>query len=76
VYIRFEPESGSDHWRLRSVAVLVYTGNLQFFSAYLAELSGGLLLGRNAGETLHVPKIFESESAVLATVERHRAATP
>ena len=57
VYIRFDPESGSDHWRLRFVMALVYEEGDFLRAVYFSQTRAeGIWLGRTAGKFLHLTR--------------------
>jgi hypothetical protein len=75
VYFRYRPQNSSDHWRLRGAVVFVYRGDEQLASAYVADVPAetGILLGRNAGEILHLRKGASNERAALVAATTNRS---
>ena len=57
VYIRFDPEIGNDHWRLRFAMVLVYEEGDFVRAVYFSQTRAeGIWLGRTAGKFLHLSR--------------------
>lgn len=56
VYIRFQPESGSDNWNLQR-AVVTFNGDLfpQWDTASFVRSDNGIWLGTRSGLYVHIP---------------------
>jgi hypothetical protein len=59
VYIRFEPVSSNDNWKIYFAAALVYVGDpVQFEGAFYTPLDNdGLWLGQSFGKVLFMPRV-------------------
>jgi len=75
VYFRYAPQDSSDHWRLGGAVVFVYRGDEQLANAYVADVpaESGIVLGRNAGEILHLRKVSSNERAALVEATTNRS---
>jgi hypothetical protein len=56
IYIRFDPESASDHWRLRFALTLVYEAGDFVRAVYFSRTREGIWLGKTAGKFLHLTR--------------------
>jgi hypothetical protein len=75
VYIRFEPEGSSPDWNLRSVFILVYTGNGQFFRAYHPpEEFDNLWMSKFSGKILYLTKEWNHNEQTILDKGRKLAA--
>lgn len=75
VYIRFEPAGDSPDWNLRSVVVLVYTGESQFVVAYMPPMTfDNLWMGDAFGKILYLTEEWWREPEPILTAGRALAA--
>ncbi len=78
VYVRFEPETSGDRWKVHFVAALAFRGSpVVFAGAWASPLEQqGLLMGASSGKVIHLIKILGEPgvAALLADVERNREA--
>jgi hypothetical protein len=78
VYVRFEPQSSGDRWKVAFIAALAYRGDpVTFAAAYYSPLEQqGLWMGTRSGKVIHLTKILgeANASTVLAEGERRRGA--
>ena len=73
VYIRFEPESSTDDWRLDSAAALVYAPN--FVVGYVPPVEfEHLWMGQRWGKVLYLTQAFGELAPMMGHLRRKKAA--